>query len=169
MTATGTGATTSLAEQTTRSAATTRLVDGALDMVRLFHALKSAQGPSARHLLHVVRRFGPLRQSALAEHVHTDPSTVSRHVAELVGDGLVQRQADPDDGRASLLALTAAGVVAVDAMREARDARIAAALDGWSTAQIDALGEGIDRLTASVTTLTAPRGTHDHPTTEGRP
>lgn len=142
-------------EQSARSVATARLVDGALDMVRLFQALKSAQGTSARHLLHVIRRFGPLRQSALAGCVHTDPSTISRHVTELVGEGLVQRQADPDDGRASLLALTDAGLTAVEDMREARDSRLASVLDDWSTEQIDALGEGIERLTASVATLTA--------------
>lgn len=143
------------ADPGTRSAATTRLVDGAIDLTRLFAALKADQGTSARHLLHVVRRYGPMRQSALAEHVHTDPSTVSRHVAELVGDGLVERQADPEDGRANLLALTADGLDVVVTMREARDTRVAAALDGWTTEQIEALGEGIERLTTSVSTLTA--------------
>lgn len=139
----------------TRSAATTRLVDGAIDLTRLFAVLKAAQGTSARHLLPLVRRHGPMRQSALAEHVHTDPSTVSRHVAELVGDGLVERQADPEDGRANLLALTPDGLDVLTAMREARDARVAAVLDGWTTEQIEDLGEGIERLTASVSTLTA--------------
>lgn len=138
-----------------RSAATTRLVDGAIDLTRLFAALKADQGTSARHLLHVVRRYGPMRQSALAEHVHTDPSTVSRHVAELVGDGLVERQADPEDGRANLLALTTAGLEVVVTMRDARDARVAAALDGWTTEQIEDLGEGIDRLITCMGTLTA--------------
>lgn len=152
MTATTTGTSADLG---TRSAATTRLVDGAIDLTSLFVLLKAAQGTSARHLLHVVRRYGPMRQSALAEHLHADPSTVSRHVAELVGDGLVERQPDPEDGRANLLALTADGLDVVVTMRDARDTRMAAALDGWTTEQIEHLGEGIERLTASVSTLTA--------------
>lgn len=158
MTATRTEASVDLG---TRSAATTRLVDGAIDLTRLFAAFKAAQGTSARHLLHVVRQYGPMRQSALAEHLHTDPSTVSRHVAELVGDGLVERQPDPEDGRANLLALTADGLDVVVTMRDARDTRVAAALDGWTTEQIDALGEGLERLTTSMGPMTT--------TTEGRP
>ena len=38
-----------------------------------------------------------------------DPSTVSRQVASLVKAGLVERQADPDDGRASILVPTELG------------------------------------------------------------
>ena len=47
-----------------------------------------------------------MRASALAECVQSDPSTVSRQVAALVTDGLLERRADPEDGRASLLVLT---------------------------------------------------------------
>lgn len=139
-----------------RPAATARLVDGAIDVVRLFTALKNAQGTSARHLLHVLRRTGPQRQSALAGSVHTDPSTVSRQVAELVGDGLVERRADPDDGRASLLALTDEGVAAVESMRRLRDERLGTALQDWSTEEIAAMGHDLERLTSSVSALLAP-------------
>lgn len=52
---------------------------------------------------------GPVRSSELAEKVHADPSTVSRQVAMLVKDGYVERQADPLDGRASLLVITDRG------------------------------------------------------------
>src|SRR6058998_3946011 len=52
---------------------------------------------------------GPRRSSALAELVFTDPSTVSRQVGQLVKDGYVERRADPDDGRVSVLAATDEG------------------------------------------------------------
>lgn len=52
---------------------------------------------------------GPARVSALAEAVHSDPSTVSRQVAQLVELGMVERTADPRDRRATLLVLTADG------------------------------------------------------------
>ncbi len=52
---------------------------------------------------------GPIRSSDLAEKVQADPSTVSRQVATLVKDGYVERQADPMDGRASLLVITERG------------------------------------------------------------
>lgn len=52
---------------------------------------------------------GPQRASILAEVTCADPSTVSRQVAHLVKIGLIERQADPEDGRASLLVPTEAG------------------------------------------------------------
>lgn len=60
-------------------------------------------------LLKTLAHLGPSRSGTLAEAIHSDPSTVSRQVATLVKDGLVQREADPDDGRASVLVLTDAG------------------------------------------------------------
>lgn len=52
---------------------------------------------------------GPQRSSCLAECTLSDPSSVSRQVAQLVELGLVERTADPDDGRATLLAATERG------------------------------------------------------------
>ena len=73
------------------------------------HALKTqlaktdSRDRAALVLLFPLARLGPLRQGALAELVHADPSTVSRHVAALVEQGLVRRVADESDGRASRL------------------------------------------------------------------
>ena len=61
---------------------------------------------SAHLLLKTLHGEGPMRAGALAECVHSDPSTVSRQVAALVKDGFIERQSDPDDGRASLLVPT---------------------------------------------------------------
>jgi len=52
---------------------------------------------------------GPQRSSSLAECTLSDPSSVSRQVAHLVELGLVERTADPGDGRATLLAATERG------------------------------------------------------------
>ena len=49
-------------------------------------------------LVHLAKD-GARRAGALAEAVHSDPSTVSRQVAHLVQLGLVERVADPADGR----------------------------------------------------------------------
>src|ERR1700744_16833 len=69
---------------------------------------------SATHvLLHVVGAEGPMRASALATSVQADLSTVSRQVAALVARGLLERRPDQLDGRASLLAVTAAGRAAI--------------------------------------------------------
>jgi DNA-binding MarR family transcriptional regulator len=90
-------------------------------------------------LVHLVQD-GPKRASALAEYACVDPSTVSRQVGDLVRAGLVERQPDPEDGRASLLVATPRGHE-VHAARLARRQRVfARVVEGWP-------GEDVDRLT----------------------
>ena len=89
----------------------------------------------------------PTRATALAEVLQSDPSTVSRQVAALVKEGYLERRADPDDGRASLLVLTSkAGRVLAqhDQMRLEHFARI---LDGWSDADVRNFARLLDRFT----------------------
>jgi DNA-binding MarR family transcriptional regulator len=103
---------------------------------------------------------GPQRSSTLAETACVDPSTVSRQVAQLVKAGLVERQSDPEDGRASLLVATAAGRAVYQAKQEHRERMFARVLDGWSTADVEALTSLLTRLNDSFTeqraTLSAP-------------
>jgi DNA-binding MarR family transcriptional regulator len=105
--------------------------------MRLIHAMK-AQGASADRdraalvLLFPLVRVGPLRQGALAELVHADPSTVSRHVATLVDRGLVRRIADESDGRASRLIVTDDGHEALAALRLERENHFERVTADWS-------------------------------------
>ncbi|PRY52198.1 MarR family transcriptional regulator [Geodermatophilus tzadiensis] len=126
---------------------------------RLAQALKQAAAADGRDraalvLLFPLVRVGPLRQSALAELVHADPSTVSRHVAALVEQGLVQRVADETDGRATRLVVTDAGRAAVERLREERTAHLAAVTAGWSDDDLavltDLFGRLLDDLTAAL-------------------
>jgi len=75
---------------------------------------------------------GPRRLSVLAEDVHSDASTVSRQIAQLVGLGLVERRPDATDGRASLLAATEAGQRTFECKRQGRNEKYAALLASWS-------------------------------------
>jgi DNA-binding MarR family transcriptional regulator len=109
--------------------------------MRLTHAMKNAMVIDSRDraalvLLYPLVRRGPLRQGALAELVHADPSTVSRHVAALVEQGLVERVADASDGRASRLVVTPAGHAALGALRREREALIDRATAGWTDADL---------------------------------
>lgn len=74
---------------------------------------------------------GPMRTGELAEEVLSDPSTVSRHVAQLVDRGHLERRPDPDDRRAGLIAVTESGRRAAQRMRERRNERLAEAVGGW--------------------------------------
>ncbi len=82
-------------------------------------------------LSHLVTE-GPQRSSALAEAMHADPSTISRHVSHLVKDGLVERVADPEDRRVTLLAATGEGTRWLEEMRERRNHVLARILQSWS-------------------------------------
>jgi DNA-binding MarR family transcriptional regulator len=75
---------------------------------------------------------GPLGVTALAEALGVDQPRASKLVAAAVGAGLVRREADQADGRRSRLVLTAAGRRRLAAVHDARRARFAAAMDGWS-------------------------------------
>src|SRR3954464_6057977 len=138
-------ATTGAVEPVDRETAVRALSEQVPRFMRLVHALKTqaARNDSgdraALVLLFPLVRMGPLRQGALAELVHADPSTVSRHVAALVERGLVQRVADESDGRASRLHVTDAGHAALDAFRRDRENHFAQVTAGWDAADLLAL------------------------------
>lgn len=90
-------------------------------------ALKSAWLP----LLMKLAEEGPQRAGKTAASLCMSPSTISRQVAVLVRSGLIERRADPGDGRASLLAATATGRRMLDAERRRRAAQYIDALAGW--------------------------------------
>lgn len=93
-----------------------------------------------------ISEHAPIRLSRLAEVVGLDISTVSRHVARLEHDGYVVRSPDPDDGRASLLAITAAGNDALDRVRDARRTHLQQRLEHWDGADIGRLAALLARL-----------------------
>ena len=111
-------------------------------------------------LVHLVKG-GPRRASALAEAVHSDPSTISRQVAQLVRLGLVERTADPEDGRATLLAATAEGRRVFEENRRVRNERIAEMLADWSVADRRTLAELLGRFSTAFEN--APTRSPAHP------
>jgi DNA-binding MarR family transcriptional regulator len=102
-------------------------------------------------LLVRLEEHGELRVSALAESVHADISTVSRHVAALVELGWVEKRRDPDDGRASTLAITDEGLAAVRRNRNQRDAMLAEVVADWDPADVDRLAALLARLVDGMT------------------
>lgn len=99
-------------------------------------------------LLHTLVCAGPSRLTTLAAAVHSDPSTVSRQAAHLVGLRLVERRADPGDGRASLLAITDAGTALLERARQRRDDRTATIIGSWQPTEREQFADLIDRFTA---------------------
>jgi DNA-binding MarR family transcriptional regulator len=89
---------------------------------------------------------GPQRLTALAEMVHADPSTVSRQTSALVQHGLLERRADPADGRASLLVATPEGRTVFEDNKRLRSRILAKALGQWSIVDLAALTVLLERL-----------------------
>jgi DNA-binding MarR family transcriptional regulator len=141
----------SQAELDTADAVGTQLIR----LVRLMernHAQYQADNPDAveratYHLLVHLVKDGPRRASALAEAVHSDPSTISRQIGHLVKLGYVERTADPVDGRATLLAATTEGLRVFEENRRLRNETIARMLAHWSEADREALGDLLGRFT----------------------
>lgn len=82
-------------------------------------------------VLTIVWRQGPRRPSALAEHLSTGPSNVSKIVRRLDAAGLTERREDPDDARAARVHLTAAGARVARKFVTAGDRLVDELLDGW--------------------------------------
>ena len=88
-------------------------------------------------LLKTLVHQGPSRSSALAAAIHSDPSTVSRQIAAMVRDGLVERMADPEDGRASVLAPTEAGKALLEEQRRRLGLALARVVQEWPPEDVD--------------------------------
>ena len=102
-------------------------------------------------LVHLVKG-GPQRAGALAESVHSDPSTISRQVAHLVRLGLVERMADPEDGRATLLTATDEGRRVFEENRRMRIERFAEMLSDWAVEDRRRFAELLGRFSTAFET-----------------
>lgn len=88
---------------------------------------EQAVSPTQAQILGLLAARGPARLSVLAAELAVTQPTVSDAVAALVRKGHVERQPDPDDGRATRLQVTAGG------------SALAASLAGWPEALLGAI------------------------------
>jgi DNA-binding MarR family transcriptional regulator len=101
---------------------------------------------AAYGLLALLQDIGPLRASDLVARLGLDKSTVSRQVASLVDLGLVDRAADPVDGRAQVLTPSPEGAARLQRIRDVRRARWEADLSDWPAADVATLADLLRRL-----------------------
>ena len=78
--------------------------------------------PSHSRALGVLMRHGTMRLSELTEHLHIAARSTTEVVDGLQDRGLIERRQDPDDRRATLVALTEKGDRIGSAIQEARRA-----------------------------------------------
>ncbi|MFR9753367.1 MarR family winged helix-turn-helix transcriptional regulator [Nocardia sp. 004] len=114
---------------------------------------------------------GPMRSGALAEALYSDASTISRQVASLVKRGLIERRADPDDGRVSVLVVTDSGRELAGQLRRRRNEMLERILAEWDAADREQFATQLRRFvddyeTARPGIITAFTSNPDSPATE---
>jgi DNA-binding MarR family transcriptional regulator len=78
--------------------------------------------PSHSRALGVLMRHGAMRLSELSDRLHIAARSTTEVVDGLQDRGLVERRPDPEDRRATLVALTDEGTRVGQAIRSSRDA-----------------------------------------------
>lgn len=128
------------------------LLELALAIARRFRARTAGSpiDPAQASVMHALSCRGAIRLGDLADAVGLDASTVSRHVQHLAERGLVEREHDPDDGRARIIALSADGAEALAESFRARREVLAEAVEDWSLEDRERLQELVGRLTAAL-------------------
>jgi DNA-binding MarR family transcriptional regulator len=152
------------AEGDGRAAGVAAVANSVIDLLRTVRRSKARMLAAAsddidsatQMVLRTAAIEGPMRASALAASVQSDLSTVSRQVAGLVTRGLLERRADPVDGRASLLVVTDAGQAMIDERERARITFFEQVLSGWSPEERGQFAHLLERFTAAYDT------THTH-------
>lgn len=135
------------------AAARLRAIVGA--MSRRLNATARGAGLTTSQLstLGVVARQGPLRLSELAEIEHMNPTMLSRVVGSLVDAGLLRRKADPDDRRAGLVEVTAAGRRTHDRLRTERGRILSEGLAELSPSDCAKVEQALPALEALVAAM----------------
>jgi len=113
---------------------------------RLAGQLHADLDGAAYGLLALLQDAGPLRASDLVTRLGLDKSTVSRQVSTLVDLGLVDRTADPADGRAQVLTTSEEGAARLARIRDVRRARWEADLADWPASDVATLADLLARL-----------------------
>jgi DNA-binding MarR family transcriptional regulator len=80
--------------------------------------------PAHLRALRVLSRHGPIRLSRLSDKLHIAPRSATEVADALESRGLVERQPDPSDRRATLVQLTEHGQSVLAAIRAARGSEV---------------------------------------------
>lgn len=101
--------------------------------------------PTSYLMLSWIAEQGAVRASALACEFKVDKGAVSRTVQHLEELGLLAREPDPADGRATLVSVTAEAKDRLQSVEERRRAYFVDRLKGWTVAELGELAESLGR------------------------
>lgn len=132
-------------------------MSAAEDLVTALYRLGLVQRSIARHAatelgsqgftaLAVIQRHAPVRVSDVADLLSVNLSVASRQVAALADAGYVEREPDPQDGRALVLEPTQDGTRVLRETHRRMVETASAALGAWSEDEIAGLAAQLERL-----------------------
>ena len=126
-------------------AAGLRLVVGRLYR-RYRRNLEGNLTPAEISIMATVEEYGPIRPGELASREGVKPPTLTKGLTALERRGLVDRRADPADGRAMLVQLTPDGAELLDSLRVQRTADFADRLSRLSPEEKRLLSQALPLL-----------------------
>ncbi|MFJ8823713.1 MarR family winged helix-turn-helix transcriptional regulator [Streptomyces sp. NPDC102467] len=97
-------------------------------------------------VLTLLKRYGDMRMSRLAELLAVDMSVASRHVAHTADRGWIERRPDPADKRSRILTLTAEGHERMEDLNVRTTELLAERLSDWSDDEVNQLITLMTRL-----------------------
>lgn len=120
-------------------------------VMRMARALRQASAdegltPAQSGALVALVRLGPTRAGDLAAVERLNPTMLSRVVAHLEGQQLLERRPDPTDRRGQVLSVSALGEALIDRLRERRTQLLAEHVDRLPEADAQALVAALPAL-----------------------
>ena len=106
--------------------------------------------PASYLMLSYVADHGPARPSAIVEMFSIDKGAISRQVQHLVDLGLVGREPDPADGRATLISVTPEALTRLEAVNEERRRWLDGQLRDWSDDDLTEMVRLLGRYNAAL-------------------
>jgi DNA-binding MarR family transcriptional regulator len=102
--------------------------------------------PTSVAALASIERHGPLTPSELAEIERVKRPTVTRTLGCLEREGLIERAADPADGRSALVSVNATGRERLRRLRSRKNAYLARRMRDLSSEEIETLERAAEIL-----------------------
>ncbi len=157
--------TTRIADRTDRTTATRTLERELSTLIRRLKRVVAERAvevhpdlqPAAYWILTHLEHHGSQRAATVAEHLELDKGAVSRHVQHLLDLGLLDRTPDPDDGRATLLALSEDGARRLSAVDQHRRQWFGEALGSWDDDELAGFAAGLSRYNRTLEQARAER------------
>ncbi len=114
--------------------------------LQLTRAIDPEIEPASYTLLATLQHQGPMRMTSLSRHLGVGKPTLSRQLSVLTARGWVNKTADPDDGRAQQLDLSAEGRRRLESAQAERTEQYLAMLETWDDMEIAELRALVERL-----------------------